>query len=53
MNEITGCLTGAIADRYQIKFHLGQGGIATVRVARRQARPHGCHPGRRPLNAPL
>ncbi|MEE8115542.1 MAG: hypothetical protein V3T28_00435 [Gemmatimonadales bacterium] len=52
MTEISERLSSAIADRYVIERELGQGEMATVRVARRQARAQGCHPGRRPLNAP-
>ncbi len=34
MTEITARLSTAIADRYRIESHLGEGGMATVYVAR-------------------
>ena len=33
MSEITGKLTTALADRYRIERHLGEGGMATVYLA--------------------
>ncbi len=46
MPEITGKLTSALADRYRIERHLGEGGMATVYLAhdlkhdRKAARVH-------------
>ncbi len=34
MTEITARLSTALADRYRIERHLGEGGMATVYVAR-------------------
>ena len=33
MSEITGKLSTALADRYKIERHLGEGGMATVYLA--------------------
>ena len=33
MTEITGKLSAALADRYRIESHLGEGGMATVYLA--------------------
>ena len=33
MSEVTGQLTNALADRYRIESHLGEGGMATVYLA--------------------
>jgi len=33
MSELTGKLTTALADRYKIERHLGEGGMATVYLA--------------------
>ncbi len=33
MTEITGKLSAALADRYRIEGHLGEGGMATVYLA--------------------
>ena len=33
MPEITGRLSTALADRYKIERHLGEGGMATLHVA--------------------
>ena len=33
MADITACLSTALADRYRIERHLGEGGMATVYLA--------------------
>ncbi len=49
MTEITARLSTALADRYKIERHLGEGGMATVYLAEdpRSAKPAVLHPSLR------
>ncbi len=39
MSEITARLSTALADRYKIESHLGDGGMATIAVIEQWTRP--------------
>ena len=48
MTEFTSRLSTALADRYQIERHLGEGGMATVYLAEDQTRAEGGGEGAAP-----